>query len=119
MSEPAKNRDVGTPGAYVSGFVLSIAFTLEAYYLVAHRALSKWSLAAAIAGLAIVQFLVQLVFFLHLGRELRPRWKLVALLFMLGVVMIIVFGSLWIMNNLNYHMTPQQMNQYLNSQDSL
>ena len=39
--------------------------------------------------------------------------------FMLGIVLIIVGGSVWIMNNLNYRMTPQQMEQYLKSQDSL
>jgi cytochrome o ubiquinol oxidase subunit IV len=59
------------------------------------------------------------VFFLHLGRETRPRWKLAVFLFMLGVILILVFGSLWIMTNLNYRMMPKQMVQYMNSQAGL
>jgi hypothetical protein len=32
------------------------------------------------------------------------------------VVCILVFGSLWIMNNLNYRMTPQQIQSYMDNQ---
>jgi hypothetical protein len=32
------------------------------------------------------------------------------------VVLILVFGSIWIMNNLNYRMTPEQINTYMNNQ---
>ena len=58
----------------------------------------------------------RLYFFLHLGKETKPRWKLYVFGFMVSVVLIIVFGSIWIMNNLNYRMTPAQINQYMNSQ---
>jgi cytochrome o ubiquinol oxidase operon protein cyoD len=106
--------------SYVRGYVASLCLTLTAYLLVAHHALStKWMLVALVIGLALTQFLVQLVFFLHLGKETKPRWKLVVFLFMIMVVCILVFGSLWIMNNLNYRMTPAQVNQYMNSQDNL
>jgi cytochrome o ubiquinol oxidase operon protein cyoD len=106
-------------GKYIFGFLGSIALTLTAYLLVTHHATNKDVLVGVLAGLAIIQFIVQMVFFLHLGDERRPRWKLMVAVFMLGVVLIVVFGSLWIMNNLNYRMTPQQVQQYLKSQDSL
>lgn len=103
---------------YVNGFVASIILTVGAYTLVVNHALSGWPLVFGIVALALVQLLVQLVFFLHLGRETKPRWKLVVFLFMLMVIIIFVTGSLWIMNNLNYHMlTPDQMNAYMKSQD--
>ena len=35
------------------------------------------------------------------------------------VVLILVFGTLWIMNNLNYRMTPQKINTYMQNQDNL
>jgi cytochrome o ubiquinol oxidase operon protein cyoD len=101
---------------YVSGYVLSMALTLAAYLSVTHPAFSSTTLVVIIIGLALVQFLVQLVFFLHLGQETKPRWKLFVFIFMIMVVLIIVLGSLWIMNNLNYRMTPQQVNNYLNDQ---
>jgi len=90
--------------SYVAGFLLSIILTFAAYILVANHILSGVSLVAVIIGLAIIQLFVQLFFFLHLGKESKPRWNLLMLSFALGVVIIIVFGSLWIMNNLNYNM---------------
>ena len=104
---------------YVFGFVASLALTLTAYVLVTQGNASKGVLVSLICSLAVVQFLVQMCFFLHLGEERRPRWKLLVAVFMVGIVLLIVFGSVWIMNNLNYRMTPQQMDQYLKSQDSL
>ncbi len=90
--------------SYVIGFVLSLGLTLSAYYVVVNGLLTGWGLLWAIIGLAVTQLVVQLLFFLHLGREDRPRWNLMAFLFMLLVLIILVFGSLWIMTNLNYHM---------------
>lgn len=113
--EPA----TGTLQTYVTGFILSISLTLAAYVLVTNRAYSKWTIVLAIAGLAAVQFIVQLLFFLHLGRESKPRWRLLVFSFMLLVVGILVIGSLWIMYSLNYHMsmTPRQVTNYLQDQD--
>jgi len=104
---------------YITGFVSCVAITLVAYLLVTRSSLSHAAIVAVIACLAIAQFVIQMVFFLHVGEEQRPRWKLAVMFLMLGVVLILVFGSLWIMNNLNYRMTPVQMDQYLKSQDSL
>jgi cytochrome o ubiquinol oxidase operon protein cyoD len=89
--------------SYVVGFVLSLALTLAAYILVVDNKFSARSLMLMVAGLAVTQFIVQLVFFLHLGRESKPRFNLLMLIFALGVVLILVFGSLWIMINLDYH----------------
>jgi cytochrome o ubiquinol oxidase subunit IV len=113
------DTDQGTPRMYVSGFVSSIVLTVTAYLLVTKHAFSRHGLVAAVVTLALTQFLVQVIFFLHLGRETKPRWKLAVFLFMSMVVLILVFGSLWIMTNLNYRMTPEQMNNYMNSQAGL
>ncbi len=106
----------GSFKSYLSGFVLSILLTLGAYLLVTHHSFTADKIVAAIVGLALCQFLVQMYFFLHLGKETKPRWKLFVLLFMIMIVLILVFGSIWIMNNLNYRMTPEQINTYINNQ---
>jgi cytochrome o ubiquinol oxidase operon protein cyoD len=106
-------------GKYVVGFVGSVVVTMAAYLLVTRSSWPHGTVVGIICGLAILQFLVQMVFFLHIGDERRPRWKQAVLGFMLGIVLIVVFGSVWIMNNLNYRMTPEQMQRYLKSQDSL
>ncbi len=107
----------GTPKSYTVGFGLSIILTLAAYILVIKDVFSGWALVSALAALAITQLLVQLLFFLHLGRESKPRWNLQVLLFAVGVVIIVVFGSLWIMKNLEYNhshsMSPSKTDKFL------
>ena len=93
----------GTAATYILGFVLSLELTLAAYLLTVSGSLTSRLLIASIIGLGVVQLLVQLVFFLQLGKESKPRWNLVVFLFMLIVLLILVLGSLWIMYSLNYH----------------
>jgi cytochrome o ubiquinol oxidase operon protein cyoD len=106
--------------SYLLGFALSLYLTLMAYVAVVHHLFSRRILLFVLPGLALTQFVVQMIFFLHIGREFRPRWKLFVFLFMLLIVTILVGGSIWIMSNLNYHMqTPAEVNKYLQSQDGL
>lgn len=116
----------GTYRSYISGFLFSLALTLAAYALVNrhvqtdHQDLSHAFIISSVVVLALVQFTVQLVYFLHLGRESKPRWNLMAFLFMLLVVIIVVFGSLWIMNNLDYHMrSPTETDSYIHQLEGL
>jgi len=99
-------KRIGAEGSVVSycvGFVLSLALTITAYAMVTGKVLEGWPLIYSLTGLALVQMLVQLLFFLHLRHEDEPRWKLLVFDLMLLIVAILVFGSIWIMNNLNYH----------------
>ncbi|HJP96099.1 MAG TPA: cytochrome o ubiquinol oxidase subunit IV [Candidatus Saccharimonadales bacterium] len=111
---------------YVTGFVLSIILTLVVYGFVdshvnsGHLSFGHHFLIEIIFALAVVQLVVQLVFFLHLGRK-GQRWNLSILGFATIVVLILVIGSLWIMSNLDYNMMhhPSNVNEYLKDQDSL
>ena len=107
MSQVARQRALQT---YVVGFILSLLLTLTAYIAVNDHMLNRRNLILFIVGLALVQLWVQLLFFLHLGSRPAQRWNLMVFLFAGLVVLILVFGSLWIMYNLNYHhedlMTP-------------
>jgi cytochrome o ubiquinol oxidase operon protein cyoD len=112
--------------AYIAGFLLSIVTIFVPFALVnqhvrsGHNALPHRTLITIILIAAAIQFFGQLFFFLHLGRERGPRWKLLAFLLMLGVMLIVVLGSLWIMHNLDYNMMNlHDINKYMNSQDSL
>ncbi len=106
---------------YVTGYLLSLYLTLTSYLLVTRHMGTAWTMVWLIVGLALVQFWVQLMFFLHLGQETRPRWRLLIFSFMTLVVLILVFGSLWIMTNLNYRMmgSPEKIKQYMQSQVGL
>jgi cytochrome o ubiquinol oxidase operon protein cyoD len=117
----------GTRARYSVGFALSLLLTLTAFALVHihvahhHTYPSDDFMMAALPALAVVQLFVQLVFFLHVGRESKPRWNAWALSFAITTVAIVVIGSLWIMSNLNYRMmsSPDQIQRYVNSQGDL
>ena len=57
----------GTYSSYILGFVLSIALTLIAYFLVVEKLFTSSELLIAVNSLAIIQLFVQLYFFLHFG----------------------------------------------------
>ena len=111
--------------AYSIGFVISVLLTLAAYYLVtgyssgfSFPGLTLWSIAGAIAVLALAQAAVQLFFFMHIRLRGQPRWRLTIFLFMAMVVLILVGGSIWIMSSLSGRMamTPDQVDQYMQDQ---
>jgi cytochrome o ubiquinol oxidase operon protein cyoD len=109
MSHNAENthkREHGTTTSYVIGFILSLVFTIIPYYLVVEHVVSGNALLATILGFAVLQMIIQLVFFLHLGREKKPHWQSWFLIATVGAIFVVVGGSLWIMNHLHYNMTP-------------
>ena len=105
--------------SYIVGFLASLTLTLVAYVFVArhvhshHLIYSDNFLVGLVVILAIVQFFVQMIFFLHLGTESKPKWNLLTFGFMVGIVLILVLGSLWIMNHLDYNMHGKQTNGYI------
>ena len=109
----------GTLASYSYGFIFSVFLTTWAYMLVVYRHFTRPQIIAGIIAFAFVQFIIQMVLFLHLGSETKPRLRLWGFLFMLMVVVILAFGSIWIMNDLSYRMTPLQMEKYLKAQDGL
>ncbi len=110
----------GSTKSYTAGFLLSLALTFEAYLLATNKTFSITTITITVLALAIVQLLVQLFFFLHFDRATKKSWNIVVFLFMALVVSIVVFGSLWIMKNLDYHMqSPADTEQYLKDNEGL
>jgi cytochrome o ubiquinol oxidase subunit IV len=106
---------------YIIGFILSIMLTLLAYFLVVNQVLVGPTLITLILGFAIVQLVVQLLFFLHLGNEQKPHWNLIMILNTIGIIFIVIVGSIWIMTHLNYNMHPKgmEMDQYLMQEENI
>ena len=99
----------GTVGKYVIGFVVSLVTTFAAYIVVTSHTFSLASTITLVVALALAQLLVQLIYFLHLGRSSHGRWNAVALLFTVTIVVILVVGTLWVMSNLTDRtMTPMR-----------
>lgn len=90
----------------ILGYVLSFLLTATTYLVVTRHHLSDGELLFTIFGCAIAQALFQLIFFMHLGLESKPHWNTITFLFVVLVIVIVIGGSLWIMNNLNYNLMP-------------
>lgn len=106
--------------SYVTGFVFSILLTLLAYFFVVNETLAKDVLIYVLLFVAVVQLIVQMVFFLHVSRG--SRWKLLTFVFTVFFVLLIVVGTIWVMNHLNYnmmHMSPDEMNTYMKENEGI
>ncbi len=98
------NSAHGVFKSYLFGFLMSISLTLVAYLVVVEYLFTGWALNLTIAGLGLLQAWVQLVLFLDFGGESKAPGDRAVFFFMVTVTLVLVFGSLWIMNNLNYHL---------------
>ena len=119
MTHDLSEATASTTTSYLFGFVSSLILTISAYLLVTSNLLHGWAQILVLAILATTQLVVQLVCFLHLGRRSKSRWNLIIFLFMAVVVVVVVFGSLWIMYNLDYRhpgsntKSPDEINTYI------
>ena len=106
---------------YITGFILSLIFTVTAYLVVTHQIFSPVMLVGAVVILAAIQFIVQMICFLHMGTQASSRDRLMVLGFAGVIVTILVVGSLWIINNLNNRMMPStaRMEQYMSDQTGI
>ncbi|HYS64292.1 MAG TPA: cytochrome o ubiquinol oxidase subunit IV [Paraburkholderia sp.] len=94
----------GSLGSYTAGFVLSVILTGAAFGLVLSGTLTGENALLAIAGLALVQIVVHLVFFLHMNTSSAQRWNVTAFAFTALTAIIVIGGTLWVMHNVSMHM---------------
>jgi len=115
MSELTENTKAqpkaghGTMTSYVIGFILSLVFTAIPYYLVVNKIMTGSALVATILTFAVLQMGVQIFFFLHLGRGPKPLYNVAFFVSTVGIILVVVLGSIFIMDHLNYNMmmTPK------------
>jgi len=89
-------------------FLMSFVLAFGMYRIATKGHLVGDIFAFTLFGLAIFQTLIQLVLFLQVGLESKPRWISISLIFTFIVILIVIGGSIWIMNNLNYNLMPMQ-----------
>ncbi|MFC3804335.1 cytochrome o ubiquinol oxidase subunit IV [Cohnella sp. GCM10012308] len=87
----------GSLKSYVLGFVLSLILTAIPLILVLNDIVTGNAADVVLLVTAVLQFVVQLFFFMHLKEEKKPRYNLMTLLLGLVIVVTIVAGSIWIM----------------------
>ncbi|NLS06129.1 cytochrome o ubiquinol oxidase subunit IV [Rhizobium sp. P32RR-XVIII] len=113
MSHPSSHTSSGASHAslksYVIGFVLSLLLTGLSFGAVMSGLVPGDAILPAITVLAVVQLIVQLVFFLHLGTSPEQRNNTTIFLLTIMLIAIIVSGSLWVIHNANVNMMPTSM----------
>ncbi|WP_341871959.1 cytochrome o ubiquinol oxidase subunit IV [Bartonella tribocorum] len=94
-------------GSYLIGFILAVFFTLGSFIPVMYGMMESWAISTKVVyliGMALIQIIVQIVFFLHLNSGPDAKWNLSALWFAAICVFIIVGGTWWAISHLNYNM---------------
>jgi cytochrome o ubiquinol oxidase operon protein cyoD len=89
---------------YLIGLVLALILTAIPFGLVATGTLPHGTVLVIIAVFAVIQILVHLRFFLHIGLSSTPGENLVAMAFAAVILFLMVGGSLWIMFDLYWRM---------------
>ena len=100
---------------YMTGFVLAVILTVVPFALVMGKVFASSSTTAfVVLGLASVQIVVHMIYFLHMDTKSQGGWSLLALVFMLVLVLITLSGSIWVMYHLNQNMMPASVHEMKN-----
>ena len=101
---------------YLTGFVLAVILTAIAFSLVMGKVIANSSTTGfVLLGLAAVQIVVHVVYFLHMNTKTEQGWSMLALLFTFMLLAIMLSGSIWVMYHLNHNMMPGMMNQIMHA----
>lgn len=91
---------------YLIGLALAVLLTVVSFTLPSTTLIWKPGIPMALVVLAIAQMGVHLVFFLHITTSPDNTNNVLALAFGVLIVMLVVFGSIWIMATLDANMMP-------------
>ncbi|HTK01163.1 MAG TPA: cytochrome o ubiquinol oxidase subunit IV [Bordetella sp.] len=92
---------------YMTGFILSVILTAIPFWVVMDKVFDQSSTTAMVVlGLAAVQIVVHMIYFLHMNARSEGGWNMLALIFTIVIVVITLAGSLWVMYHLNVNMMP-------------
>lgn len=130
MSAPSNQHDHGhdhdhhgaqgphsTLRGYVTGFVLAVILTAIPFWLVMGKVIANTGTTGfVLLGLAAVQIVVHVVYFLHMNTKTEQGWSMLALLFTFMLLAIMLSGSIWVMYHLNHNMMPGMMNQIMHAE---
>ncbi|MGM8930951.1 cytochrome o ubiquinol oxidase subunit IV [Salinicola halophyticus] len=107
MSDIHTSHDGASHGSYKSyiiGLVLSIVLTLISFGVVMTGSFGIPAMMITVVVTAIIQVLVQLILFMHLNTKSEGGWNVISFVFTIGILTLIVGGSLWIMHNIHINM---------------
>ena len=90
----------------VIGGVFSALGIWGAYWLSLNPLFPLNSRGLTLVGIGSLQALVQLIFFFHLGKDEKPYWNGVLFVCFLALILVVVWGTLWILSHLDANLMP-------------
>jgi cytochrome aa3 quinol oxidase subunit IV len=94
IGQPAKRT---FPWSHVTGYVGSIVLTVLALLFTVKAPFSQGSLITILLGFAILQILIQLIFFMHITEKNGPAYHSIAIALGFLFTFAVVAGSIWVM----------------------
>lgn len=94
----------GSSKSYLTGFFICAILTIIPFALVMNPVFSRPATLLILVGFAVVQIVVQLIYFLHMNRSSEGGWNLISFIFTLVILFIIVALSIWIIWSMHFHM---------------
>ncbi len=91
-----KQHDL-SPKQHIIGFLLSLILTFAALGVTLKAPFPESVKITVIVALAVVQFVVQLVFFMHITEGRVKIFQVVNMWFAVFIAVVVVAGSIWIM----------------------
>ncbi|AKC59812.1 cytochrome o ubiquinol oxidase protein [Blochmannia endosymbiont of Polyrhachis (Hedomyrma) turneri] len=89
---------------YILGFFTSVILTIIPFILVINTfTIDKNILIIILTTCAILQIVIHLVCFLHIDNSPKTIWNTVTLIFTTLIILILIFGSIWIMKHLHHY----------------
>jgi cytochrome o ubiquinol oxidase subunit IV len=98
QNEHQHEEHQGSFKSYTIGFILSIVLTIIPLYMVLNNTVTGGDLIFFILIFAVLQFIVQLFFLMHIRSGEAPRYNVMALILGLVIAFTIVASSIWIMS---------------------
>jgi len=103
-----------TMKGYVTGFILAVILTAIPFWMVMTGAIKdSGTLGLVILGLAGVQVIVHMIYFLHMDSKVEGGWSMLAMVFTLMLLVIMLSGSIWVMYHMNHNMMPGMMTEMI------
>ena len=103
----AMHASHGSLRGYLTGFTLAAILTIIPFWLVmGHVIANPIVTIVLVLGLAAVQIVVHVIYFLHLDTKSENGWNMLAFIFMIVLVVIVLGASVWVMYNENANMMP-------------
>lgn len=94
----------GSAKSYITGFIICAILTIIPFWIVMDGGFDRPTAMLILVAFAVIQVVVQLVYFLHMNSKSEGGWNLTSFVFTLVILFIIVGLSIWVIWSMHYHM---------------